>query len=267
MPRLTNKVAIITGAAQGLGRAMALRFAEEGCNLALSDLNLAGVQETARLVAQKGVSAIALQADVTQRAEVERMVAAATKQLSPLDILVNNAGIFFNVSFEEMTDEQWQRMVNVNLTSVFLVSQIVIRHWLSHQRRGSIINLASISASVAFTDSSHYCASKAGVAALTRCLAMEFGPVGIRANSMAPGIIETEMTRPALSEPKLAADWKLRIPLREYGQPEDVANLALFLASDESRYLNGEMIYLDGGAIPAWSKPSDAERTPRTNWG
>lgn len=266
MAKLANKVAVITGAARGLGRAMALRFAEEGCSLALSDLNLEEVQETAQLAQAKGVRTVAFRTNITQRTEVESMVKEAIKQLGPLDILINNAGIFFNVSFEELTDEQWHRMINVNLTSVFLVSQIVIRHWLSAKRGGSIINLASVSATVAFTDSSHYCASKAGVAALTRCIAMEFGPFGIRANSMAPGIIETEMTGPALSEPDLAAAWKLRIPLREYGKPEDVANLALFLASDESRYLNGAMIYLDGGAVSVWSKPSDANRTPRTDW-
>ena len=266
MARLTNKIAVITGAARGLGQAMALRFAEEGCALVLSDLNLEGVQETAKMAEARGGRAMAMQVDITQRTEVERMVKLAVSELGPLDILINNAGIFFNVAFEEMSDEQWQRMMDVNLTSVFLVSQIVIRHWLSAKRGGSIINLASISATVAFTDSSHYCASKAGVAALTRCLAMEFGPFGIRANAMAPGIMETEMTRPALSEPDLAADWKLRIPLRSYGKPEDVANLALFLASDESAYVNGEMIYLDGGAMWAWSKPSDANRTPRTDW-
>ena len=266
MARLTNKVAMITGAARGLGRAIALRLAEEGCALALSDVNLAGVQETADLAKELGVAAVALQANVTSRTEVEAMVRQSVEAMGPLDILVNNAGIFFNAQFEEMSDEDWQRMMDVNLTSVFLVSQIVIRHWLSAKRGGSIINLSSISAQVAFTDSSAYCASKAGVAALTRCLAMEFGHLGIRTNSMAPGIIETDMTAPALSEPDLAADWRLRIPTHTYGTPEDVANLALFLASDESRYVNGEMIILDGGAVPAWSKPSDAVRTVRTDW-
>ena len=120
---------------------------------------------------------------------------------------------------------------------------------------------------MAFTESSHYCTAKAGVAALTRCIAMELGPAGIRANSMAPGIIATEMTKPALSEPELAADWMRRIPQRRYGTPEDVADLALFLASDESSYINGEMIYVDGGAMWAWSKPSDDARYPRTYGG
>jgi NAD(P)-dependent dehydrogenase (short-subunit alcohol dehydrogenase family) len=267
MARLSNKVAIITGAARGIGRAIALRYAEEGCSLALSDLNLEGVQQTARDCEAwgqaHGIRTATFPTNVTRRAEVEAMVAGAVEQLGRLDIVVNNAGIFGNAPFETMTDEFWQRMIDINLTGVFLVSQIAVRHWLKAGQPGAIVNLASVSATVAFTESAAYCASKAGVAELTRCVAMELGPQGIRCNSMAPGIIVTEMTRPALSEPELAADWMRRIPQRRYGTPEDVANLALFLASDDSGYINGEMIYVDGGATWAWSKPSDDERYPR----
>jgi 3-oxoacyl-[acyl-carrier protein] reductase len=267
MARLAGKVAAITGAARGIGRAIALRYAQEGCSLALSDLDQAGVEETAGLCRAAGaahdVSAAAFRTNVTQRADVEAMVDAAVAALGRLDILVNNAGIFNNAAFEEMTDEQWLRMMDVNLNSVFLASQVAVRHWLANSQPGVIVSLASVSATVAFTESSHYCTAKAGVAALTRCIAMELGPQGIRANSMAPGIIATEMTAPALAEPALAADWMRRIPQRRYGTPEDVADLALFLASDESKYINGEMIYVDGGATWAWSKPSDDARYPR----
>lgn len=267
MARLSGKVALITGAARGIGRAIAMRYAEEGCWLSLSDLDLAGVQDTARACEEVGaahdVRTAALQADVTQRADVERMVADTVAQLGRLDIVVNNAGIFNNVAFEQMTDAQWGKMMDVNLNSVFVVSQVAVQHWLQQEKPGTFVNLASISATVAFTESSHYCTTKAGVAMLTKCIAMELGPAGIRANSMAPGIIATEMTRPALSEPDLAADWMRRIPSRRYGGVGDVANLALFLASDESSYVNGEMIYVDGGATWAWSKPSDDERYPR----
>lgn len=267
MARLRNKVAVITGAARGIGRAIALRFAEEGCWLALSDLNLEGVQQTAADCEGRGqahsVRTATFRTDVINRPEVEAMIAGTVAQLGRLDILVNNAGIFNNAAFELMTDEQWGRMININLNSVFLVSQVAVRHWISSQTPGNIINLASVSATVAFTESSHYCAAKAGVAELTRCIAMELGPQGIRANSMAPGIIATEMTAPALSEPELAADWMRHIPQRRYGTPEDVADLACFLASDESRYINGDMIYVDGGATWAWSKPSDDARYPR----
>jgi glucose 1-dehydrogenase len=247
MARIADKSAIITGAAAGNGQAIALRFAEEGCNLALSDVNLAGVQATAQACRELGVRATAEQTDVTARREVEAMVASAFATFGTVDILVNNAGIFFNAAFEEMSDEQWRRMIDTNLTSVFLVSQAVIRRWLDAGRGGSIVNLASISSSIAFTRSAHYCAAKAGVAALSRCLALEYGPRGIRSNCLAPGIIETAMTRPALSDTATVEEWMRQIPLKRIGQPRDVADAALFLASDESAYITGAMLYVDGG--------------------
>jgi NAD(P)-dependent dehydrogenase (short-subunit alcohol dehydrogenase family) len=247
MARLAGKVAVVTGAAAGNGRAIALRFAREGCDLAISDVNLDGVTATAEAAHAFGVRTSVTRTDVTQRDHVQAMVDQAITTLGPLDILVNNAGIFFNASVDEMTDEQWHRMLNTNLTSVFLVSQAVIRHWLEQQRRGSIIHLASVSSSIAFTRSAHYCAAKSGVTAFSRCLALEYGPRGIRSNCLAPGIIETAMTRPALSDPATVEDWMRRIPLRSLGQPEDVADAALFLASDEARYITGDMLYVDGG--------------------
>ncbi|MBC8161658.1 MAG: SDR family oxidoreductase [Roseiflexaceae bacterium] len=247
MARLSGKTAIVTGAAAGNGQAIALRFAEEGCNLALSDVNLSAVQETAAQCTALGVRASAERTDVTARAEVEMMVEAAWANFGTVDILVNNAGIFFNAAFDEMSDDQWRRMLDTNLTSVFLVSQTVIRHWLAAERGGAIVNLASISSSVAFTRSAHYCAAKAGVTALSRCLALEYGPRGVRSNCLAPGIIETAMTRPALGDPATVTDWMRRIPLKRVGQPRDVADGALFLASDESAYITGDMLYIDGG--------------------
>lgn len=247
MGRLAGRVAVITGAAAGNGRAIALRFAEEGCHLAISDVNLAGVQETAELAAIHGVRVVAMETDVTSRTAVETMVAEAVTQLGPIDALVNNAGIFFNAAFDAMTDEEWHRMINVNMTSVFLVSQAVIRHWLAAERPGAIVHLASISSTIAFTRSAHYCAAKAGVVALSRCIALEYGPRRIRSNCLAPGIIETAMTAPALSDPNTVADWMRRIPLKRLGQPADVADAALFMASDESRYITGDILYVDGG--------------------
>lgn len=267
MARLSGKVALVTGAARGIGKAIALRYAQEGCSICISDLDLPGAEETAAECkaagAAHGINTLALEGDVTRRAAVADMVDGAVEGLGGLDILVNNAGIFNNAAFEEMTDETWFSMMNVNLNSVFLVSQAAVRYWLKAGKPGVIVSLASISATVAFTESAHYCTAKAGVAALMRCIAMELGPQGIRANSLAPGIIATEMTRPALSEPDLAADWMRRIPPRRYGTTDDVANAALFLASEESAYISGEMLYVDGGATWAWSKPSDDARYPR----
>lgn len=244
MGRLSGKTAIITGAARGIGEAIALRYAEEGCNLALCDLNLEGAEATAAAARAKGVEATAMQTDVIVRDQVQALVDAAVERFGTVDILVNNAGIFFNAAFDTMTDDEWDRMMDVNVKSVFIVSQIVIRHWLERERTGAIVNLASISAAIAFNNSSAYCSAKAAVASMTRCVAYEYGPRGIRANSMAPGIINTSM----LPNQDDANRWaNQKIPMRRMGKPADVAELALFLGSDESRYVTGDMIYVDGG--------------------
>lgn len=243
MGRLSGKTAIITGAARGIGKAIALKYAAEGSNLVICDLNLDGVEQTAAQARALGVEVLTSETDVTSRPALQAMVDAAVAHFGTVEILVNNAGIFFNATFEDMTDEQWDQMMDVNLKSVFMLSQIVIRHWLEKEVKGAIVNLASISAAIAFTNSSAYCTSKAAVASMTRCVALEYGPRGIRANSMAPGIINTGMPNE-----DQAAEWvNTRIPVRSLGEPGDVADLALFLASDESRYITGDMIFVDGG--------------------
>ena len=244
MGRLDGKTALITGAARGIGRAIALRFAAEGADLVLCDLNVENLRAVAAEAESQGVSTLIQRVDVAQRDEVQGLVEAGIAQFDTIDVLVNNAGIFFNAPFEDTTDEQYDRIMDINVRGVFLVSQIVIRHWLEHEIKGAIVNLASIGAAVAFVDSSAYCTTKGAVAAMTRCIALEYGPRGIRANSMAPGIIDT----PMLPSQEDNINWaNNRIPLRRLGQPEDVADLALFLATDESRYITGEMIFVDGG--------------------
>lgn len=259
--RMAGKAAIVTGAAQGIGRAIARRLAAEGAAVVFADLNLPAAEATAAAVhAESGAPTLAVEVDVTDRAGVEAMVRATLTRFGRVDILVNNAGIFGNARFEAMTDEQWQRMISVNLTSVFLVSQVVVRHWLAHKMAGAIVNIASISGIVSFTDSSHYAAAKMGVIGLTRSLAMEMGPHGIRVNAVAPGIIATEMTRRSLEAPDLSGGWLRRIPQHRYGTPEDVAAGVAFLASDDAAYVNGELLFIDGGGAFAWDKPSDAKR-------
>ncbi len=243
MTRLAGKTAIISGAARGIGAAIATRYAQEGCNLALCDLDGPGVQQLAVSLREAGIGVLALEADVSRRDQVQGFVDSAIARFGRVDILVNNAGIFFNAVFEEMSDEQWERMLRVNVTSVFMLSQCVIRHWLAENIPGVIVNLASISATIAFTDSAAYGTSKAAVAGLTRHIALQYGPQGIRANAMAPGIINTSMPNQEDMQ-RWAGE---RIPLRRPGTPDDVAGLALFLASDDSRYLTGDMIEVDGG--------------------
>ena len=210
----------------------------------LGDLDLDRLRDVAAEAESKGVRALARQLDVAARAQVQRFVDAGMSEFGMIHTVVNNAGIFFNAPFEQTTDEQYDRIMAVNVKSVFLVSQIVIRQWLRHEIKGTIVNLASIGAAVAFVDSSAYCATKGAVATMTRCIALEYGPRGIRANSMAPGIIDTPML-PSAEDSRYWAN--NTIPLRRLGEPNDVADVALFLASDESRYITGEMIFVDGG--------------------
>lgn len=244
MGRLAGKTALITGAARGIGRAIALRFAAEGANLVLCDLNLQSLRDVAAEAESNGVSALCRRTDVVAREQVQPLVDEGMSMFGMIHIVVNNAGIFFNAPFEQTTDEQYDRIMAVNVKSVFLVSQVVIRHWLRHEIKGTIVNLASIGAAVAFVDSSAYCTTKGAVAAMTRCIALEYGPRGIRANSMAPGIIDTPMLPSEEDNERWA---NTTIPLRRLGEPKDVADVALFLASDESRYITGEMIIVDGG--------------------
>lgn len=259
--RMAGKAALVTGAAQGIGRAIAMRLSTEGCKVAFADLQLSAAEDAATIArTTNGRETLAIGVDVTDRQGVEAMVSAVLAHFGHIDVLVNNAGIFQNARFEEMTDEQWRRMLEVNLYSVFLVSQVVARHWLTTRQEGAIVNIASVSGIVAFTDSSHYAAAKMGVIGLTRSLAMELGPRGVRVNAVAPGVIATEMTRRSLEAPELSGGWLRRIPLRRYGSPDDVAGAVAFLASDDAAYVNGEILFVDGGGAFAWDKPSDAER-------
>ncbi|MCY3832720.1 MAG: SDR family NAD(P)-dependent oxidoreductase [Chloroflexi bacterium] len=244
MGRLAGKTALITGAARGIGRAIALRFAAAGADLVLCDLNLESLRAVAAEAESTGARTLARQTDVAAREQVQQLVDEGMAEFGMIHTLVNNAGIFFNAPFEQTTDEQYDRIMAVNVKGVFLVSQIVIRHWLRTEIKGTIVNLASIGAAVAFVDSSAYCTTKGAVATLTRCIALEYGPRGIRANSMAPGIIDTPML-PSQEDNERWAN--TTIPLRRLGEPKDVADVALFLASDESRYITGEMIFVDGG--------------------
>lgn len=244
MGRLAGKTALVTGAARGIGRAIALRFAAEGANLVLCDLDLESLRNVVEEAESAGVKALIRHADVTVREQVQALVDEGVSELGAIDVLVNNAGIFFNAPFEQTSDAQYDRIMAVNVKGVFLVSQIVIRHWLRREIKGAIVNLASIGAAIAFVDSSAYCATKGAVASMTRCIALEYGPRGIRANSMAPGIIDTPMLPSQEDNERWA---KTAIPLRRLGEPRDVADVALFLASDESRYITGEMIFVDGG--------------------
>lgn len=250
--RLANRVALVTGGANGIGRATALRLAREGAAVAINDVSATAAHAVQQEVERAGGRALAVEADVTQRTQVEAMVAAVVRQFGRLDILINNAGINRDAltirikdgHVTKLSDEQWDAVLAVNLKGTFLCAQAAALPMIE-QRYGRIVNTASISAR-GNVGQANYAASKAGVIGLTRTLALEFARHGITVNCVAPGATKTQMT--AGIPERILEEKVQRIPLRRMADPEEIANLHLFLASDESSFITGQVIYCDGGA-------------------
>ncbi len=245
MNLLAGKTALITGAARGIGKALALRFAAEGANVAFTDLVIDenGKQTEDELLAL-GVKAKGYASNAADFAETEEVVKQIKEDFGAIDILVNNAGITKDGLMMRMSEAQWDAVIAVNLKSAFNFIHAVLPIMM-RQRNGSIINMASVVGVHGNAGQANYAASKAGLIALAKSIAQEVGSRGIRANAIAPGFIETAMTA-ALPE-EVRADWCKKIPLRRGGQVEDIANVALFLASDMSSYVTGQVIQVDGG--------------------
>ena len=250
MGLLEGKTAIITGAARGIGKAIALKFAKEGANIAFTDLVLndemaAGMEATRKEIEAVGVKCLAYAGNAADFAETEEVVVKKIKEdFGTIDILVNNAGITKDGLMLRMSEQQWDAVINVNLKSAFNFIHACVPIMM-RQKNGSIINMASVVGVHGNAGQSNYAASKAGLIALAKSIAQEMGPKGIRANAIAPGFIETAMTA-QLSE-EIREEWKKKIPLRRGGQVEDIANVATFLASDMSSYVSGQVIQVDGG--------------------
>jgi len=246
--KLDNKTAIVTGARRGIGRTIALALAKEGANVVVSDISQEDCQKVVTEIEGLGRKGLALKCNVTSRAEVEDMVRRTVAEFGKVDILVNNAGIISFKPFLELTDEDWDNTLNVNLKGQFLCAQAAAKE-MAKNKWGRIINIASISSGgcgIAFPLVAHYTASKGGVMALTEALALELTPQGINVNAICPGAIDTDMVK-AVKESGQLEQVLLRIPKGRLGQPEDIANLAVFLASDESDYITGAAIVIDGG--------------------
>ena len=245
MGLLTGKTALVTGAARGIGKAIALKFATEGANVAFTDLVIdENGQATEAEIAAFGVKAKGYASNAADFAQTEEVVKQVKEDFGSIDILVNNAGITKDGLMLRMTEAQWDAVIAVNLKSAFnfihACTPIMMR-----QKGGSIINMASVVGVHGNAGQCNYSASKAGMIALAKSIAQEMGAKGIRANAIAPGFIETAMTA-ALSD-DVRAEWCKKIPLRRGGTPEHVANVALFLASDLSSYVSGQVIQIDGG--------------------
>ena len=245
MKLLEGKVALITGAARGIGKAIALKFASEGCNIAFTDLVIdENGKKTEEEIAAFGVKAKGYASNAADFEACHSVVAEVVNDFGRIDILVNNAGITKDGLMMRMSEAQWDAVIGVNLKSAFnfvhAVTPVMMR-----QRTGSIINMASVVGVHGNAGQANYSASKAGMIGLAKSIAQELGSRGIRANAIAPGFIITDMTA-KLSE-EIKAEWCKKIPLRRGGTPEDVANIATFLASDMSSYVSGQVIQVDGG--------------------
>ena len=245
MGLLENKVALITGAGRGIGKAIALRFAQEGCNIAFTDIALNDVvMETEKELAALGEKVKAYASNAANFEETHQVVDEIVKDFGRIDILVNNAGITKDTALKRMTEEQWDAVINVNLKSVFNFTKAV-QPVMWKQAGGSVINMSSVVGVSGNANQCNYSASKAGIIGFTKSAAKEMGVRNIRHNAIAPGFIITAMTN-ALPE-DVRKQWESLIPLRRGGTPEDVANVALFLASDLSSYVTGQVIHCCGG--------------------
>lgn len=249
--RLRDKVAIITGAASGIGRATAIVFAREGAKVVVADLQAESrlateTPPTVEAIRNAGGEAVFVQTDVTDRAAVEALVDEALRHYGRVDILVNNAGVFVRNAITEVSDDEWDRVLNLNLRGYFYTCRRLIPEMLK-QGGGKIVNMSSIHGLRGTGTAVTYCASKGAVENFTRQLAVEYGRQRIYVNAIAPGTIKTAMSKPFREDPAILADYELHTLLPRLGEPEDVANCALFLASSESDFVHGHTLVCDGG--------------------
>jgi NAD(P)-dependent dehydrogenase (short-subunit alcohol dehydrogenase family) len=244
---LEGKVALVTGAQQGIGRAIAVAFAKAGADVAINYLdNVSAAEQVAASVSALGRRAILVPGDVTDLAACRAMVRSTTSGLGGIDILVNNAGVFPRVAFLVLTEVDWDTVMDVNLKGTFFCAQAAARAMAASGRPGGIINLASQSVTGVSPHSTHYSASKGGVVSLTRAMALELAPLGIRVNAIAPGLTDTAQPRYGHSEEELR-EMALSIPMKRIGQPEDIAAVAVFLASEKSAFMTGQTVHANGG--------------------
>lgn len=247
--RFENTSILITGAGSGIGRAASLAFAEEGAAIAAADLRLEAAQATASAVEELGRPAVALQVDVTQPDSVRAMVEQAVAGLGSLDVLINSAGVREIVPFLELPAEEWTKVIGTNLTGTFLCSQAVARHLIAQNKSGKIINLSSVAGLVGVPNRAAYVASKHGVVGLTKEMGMELADKHIQVNAIAPGVVETAMTAGYFDKPDIVASLKKAHPAGRWAQPEEIAKLMLFLASEDADFMTGATIPIDGGFV------------------
>jgi glucose 1-dehydrogenase len=247
--KLKERIALITGAARGIGRACAERLAEEGATVVVSDIDEAEGRRTAA-----AIGATFFYADVSRRVDCEALIAAAVAAHGAIDILLNNAGISVVGDFLEVSEDDWDKVIGVNLKGAFLMTQQAARHMVHQVREGRkagcIINMSSVNDTLAIPSIVSYCVSKGGLAQLTSATSIYLAAHGIRVNAIGPGSINTDMFKAVVSDPEAVARVMSRTPLGRPGEPSEVAAVAAFLASDDASYITGQTIYVDGGRMP-----------------
>ncbi|MGY3238494.1 NAD(P)-dependent dehydrogenase (short-subunit alcohol dehydrogenase family) [Bradyrhizobium sp. USDA 4472] len=244
--RLNNRVALVTGGARGIGFAISKALAREGARIVIADLNLNGAKAAANSLEHADRDHLGLRVDVADQGSVSELMDEMVRRCGGIDILINNAGIGGNTPFLDIKLEDWQRMISINLTGAFIVAQSVSRQMVKQGRGGKIINIASLSGQRGGNGRGAYGAAKAGLELLTKVMAVELAQYRINVNNIAPGAIETEMAKTA-HDPATRRAYEYLIPMSRYGTPEEIADAAVFLSSDESRYVHGHTLNVDGG--------------------
>jgi len=236
----------VTGSGRGIGKSTALELAKEGAKVVVSDIDIKECQNVCNEIKKIGSDAIAVKCDISKKSDVDAMIKKTMQKFQKIDILINNAGVVLMKPFVEMTEKDWDFVLDINLKGVFLCTNAVVKQMIK-QKSGKIISVASTAGEVGFMNTSAYCASKAGIINLTRELALELSPHNINVNAIAPGVIATKMTEDMLKDKKTKEVLLASTPLGRVGQPEEIGKAAVFLASDDSNFITGHTLVVDGG--------------------